>query len=424
MSEKKVYYGWFIVAACLALTVTDGLLLYSFGVFLPYLNEGFGFSRAEGSSVYSVRSVVFALSLIITGRLVDRYDPRAVIFGGGLIAVLGMLLSGFATVPWHLYVTYGVMVGLGDGVLYIPCVAVVSRWFAKKRALAIGIVTTGVPLSGLIVNPLSAWLISSFGVRNSFFILSGIIMCAIMAAFVIRGYPSDKNLKPYGEDEPKLPMGGNSLGEPPQSLNWSVREAVQTPMFWLMYSMYFLGFMTFLIVVIHLFNFAIDSGIPPLLASGAPAFIGVGSIIGRLTISGILTEYLEHRKVLFLCFLFQGSSLLILLCFGEIAAFYVFGAMFGFFYSGWVPMFPTLLGQFFGLRSLGGIYGVFGTSFCVAAVAGPPLAGYIHDIAGNYHYSFSLAVVFCYIAAGAAFFIKAPLRRASTARETMGENSI
>jgi MFS family permease len=230
---------------------------------------------------------------------------------------------------------------------------------------------------------------------------------------VLRGYPKDKGLKPYGEEEElsARQQTGDSLRK---GRDWKVRESIATPVFWLMYSMYFFGFTTFLVIVIHLFNFAIDSGIPPIIASGAPAFIGVGSIIGRLTISGLFTKVLENRKVLFLCFLIQGSSLFIILGLKEVWAFYLFGTIFGFFYSGWVPIFPTLLGNFFGLRSIGAIYGFFGTSFCVAAVIGPPAAGYIHDAIGTYSYAFALCILFCYVAAISSFLIRPPSREAKS----------
>ncbi|HEX9665062.1 MAG TPA: MFS transporter [Thermodesulfobacteriota bacterium] len=408
MLRKKIFYGWYIVGASLILIIMDGLLLYSFGVFLPFLNEEFGFSRAMGSSIFSLRSFVLAFSLTLAGKLVDKYDPRKVVLAGGIIAALGVFSSGLATKGWQLYLTYGLLIGLGDGVLYITCVAVVSRWFVKKRALAIGIITTGIPLSGLITNPLTAWLISSFGVRDAFFSLAGIIMISILSALLLRGYPADKNLKPYGEEN-----GDRSKTQPIQSKiknndDWKALEAISTPTFWFMYSMYFLSFTTFLIVVIHLFNFAIDLGIPPLVASGAPAAIGIGSLVGRIVLSALLTEVIHTTKVLLICFLFQGSSILLILGFGEIWSFYLFGLLFGFFYSGTVPIFPTLLGRFFGLSALGTIYGFFGTSYSVAAIGGPLIAGYIHDVTGTYLYSFILAVVFCYMAASLSFFIKKP----------------
>ncbi len=408
MVRKKIFYGWYIVAASLILIIMDGLLLYSFGVFLPYLNKEFGFSRAVGSSIFSLRSVVLAFSLTLAGRLVDKYDPRVVIVSGGAIAALGMLLSGIATKGWHLYVSYGFLIGLGDGVLYITCVAVVSRWFITKRALAIGIITTGIPLSGLITNPLTAWLISSFGLRSTFFALAGLLTLSTLSALVLRGYPEEKNLRPYGAEEQSTT--GPRQKRSRNNNDWAALEAIATPIFWLMYTMYFFGFTTFLVVVVHLFSFAIDLRVAPLVASGAPAAIGLGSLFGRLVLSALLTEVLESKKVLFFCFLLQGSSIFLLLGVRETWAFYLFGVLFGFFYSGTVPIFPTMLGNFFGLGSLGTIYGFFGTSYCVAAIIGPLLAGYIHDVTGTYFYAFLLSTFFCYAAAISSFFIKPPER--------------
>ena len=409
MSRDKIFYGWYIVGASLILIIMDGLLLYSFGVFLPYLNEEFGLSRAAGSSIFSLRSFVLAFSLTIAGKLVDKYDPRAVIFSGGIIAALGLLLSGFATEEWHLYLFYGFLIGLGDGVFYITCVVVVSRWFVKKRALAIGIITTGIPLSGLITNPLTAWLISTFGVRNAFFALALIIFLSLLSVFVLRGYPEEKKLKPYGEEDNDISRDQTVKAAPKNVEDWKTLEAISTPTFWLMYAMYFLAFTTFLIIVIHLFNFALDLGISPLVASGAPAAIGVGSLIGRVSLSALLTEILDSKRVLFFCFLLQGSSIFLLLAFNETWSFYLFGLLFGFFYSGTVPIFPTLLGRFFGLSSIGAIYGFFGTSYSVAAIGGPLIAGYIHDVTGSYVYPFIIAILFCYLASTLTFLVKAPV---------------
>ncbi len=411
MFGKKIFYGWYIVAASLVIIILDGLLLYSFGVFLPYLNQDFGLSRAAGSSLFSFRSLVQAPAFILAGRMIDRFDPRVVIFGGGLIAALGMFLSGIAETTWQLYISYGFCVGLGDAVLYITCVALVSRWFVKRRALAIGIITTGVPLSGLITNPLTAWLIHGFGVRNALFALGALMLTALMAAFVLRSRPEDKNLRPYGEEGTAADAKTGKKGAPENVNEWTALEAIKTPNYWLMYAMYFLGFTTFLIIVTQFYNFEIDLKVTALAAAGPPAAIGLGSIIGRTVLSSILAEVLEYRKVLLICFLAQGSSVILLLVFDHIWAFYLFGFLFGFFYSAWVPIFPTLLGKFFGLRALGTIYGIFGTSYSIAAIGGPILAGYVHDLTGNYVYPFVFTIVCCCLAATGAFFMKSPVRK-------------
>lgn len=411
MFGKKIYYGWYIVAASLFIIILDGLLLYSFGVFLPYINEEFGFTRAEGSALFSFRSLILAPGFIIAGRLIDKYDPRIVIFGGGTIAALGMILSGFAQNSWQLILFYSVFVGLGDTVLYITCVAVVSRWFTKKRAFAIGIITTGVPLSGLLTNPLTASLINNFGFRHALFALGGIMLVTLLAAFVMRGYPEDIGLKPYGEennDEGDLPNNSSAKNN---SKDWTALEAISTPYYWIMYLMYTFAFITFLIIVTQFYNFEIDLNISALAAAGPPAAIGFGSIIGRTILTSLLAEVLEYRKVLFVCLVAQGSSIFLLLAFDKIWAFYLFGLLFGFFYSACIPIFPTLLARFFGLKAMGTIYGIFGTSYSIAAIGAPILAGYVFDITGSYFYPFLFAIICCYLAAIGTFFLKAPTRK-------------
>jgi len=410
MFGKKIYYGWYIVAASLFIIILDGLLLYSFGVFLPYINDEFGLSRAEGSSLFAFRSLILAPGFIIAGRLIDKYDPRIVIFCGGSIAALGMILSGFAANMWQLILFYSVFVGIGDTVLYITCVAVISRWFTKKRALAIGIITTGVPLSGLITNPLTASLINNFGYRYALFSLGGIMLVTLLAAFVLRGYPKDLGLKPYGEenneDDVALTKGVNTNNDKKE---WTALEAISTPNYWIMYVMYTLAFITFLIIVTQFYNFEIDLNISAIAAAGPAAAIGLGSIIGRTILTSLLAEVLEYRKVLFVCLVAQGSSIILLLTFDQIWAFYLFGVLFGFFYSAIVPIFPTLLAKFYGLKAMGAIYGIFGTSYSLAAIGAPILAGYVFDITGSYFYPFLFAIFCCYLAAIGAFLIKDPV---------------
>lgn len=412
MAKNNIFYGWYIVGASLILIILDGLLLYSFGIFLPSLNDKFSLSEAGGSSIYALRSFVLAFSLAISGRLVDKYDPRIIIFSGGLICAVGLLLSGFADTKLELFLYFGVLIGIGDGVLYITCVTLISRWFIKKRSLAIGIITTGVPLSGLFVPPLTTWLIINNGISIAFFCLSAFMFIAIFASLLLRKSPSDKNLKPYGaEDISSDPQNSNLTSDNNQ--DWKAKEAIKTPVFWLLYVMWLFGFLTFLIIITHLFNYEIHVGIPELLASGAPAAIGLGSIVGRIVLSGILTERIRSERVLLICFFVQGSSILILLLTNDIQYYYLFGLLFGFFYSGWVPIFPMLLGDFYGLKALGSIYGFFGTSFSVAAISGPILAGYLFDRTGSYFYPFLIAIIFCYFAAFLTFFIKKPVKKLS-----------
>lgn len=404
MLRNRFFYGWVIVIAGHMLITLDGMVLYSFGIFLPYLNEAFGLSTAVGSSFFSLRCVCMAFSFVFAGRLIDTHDARYLTFFGGLIGALGFLLSAYANNIWELYITYSVMVGIGDGFLYILPVTVISRWFVKKRALAIGIATAGVPVSGLVVNPLTTWLIESFGYERALVYISVIFTVILCSALLVKNRPEEMGLRPYGENsEDAMKDTGAS--------DWSAKEAFSHSSFWLMYAAFFLGFNTFLIIVVNLFNFSIESGITPLVAAGAPAFIGVGSIIGRIFFSGVITNILSDVRILFVCYFFQASSIILILSVVDVWSLYLFGFLFGLFYSGWVPMFPTILGKFYGLKSLGSIFGIFGTGFSLAAISGPLISGLLFDITQSYHDSLVVATAASFVTAFLVLLIKTPVKK-------------
>ena len=403
MPRNKIFYGWIIVLAGHMLITLDGMVLYSFGIFLPYINETFGLSTAVGSSFFSVRCVCMAFSFVFAGRLIDTHDARYLTFFGGLVGAFGFFLSAYAETVFELYITYSVMVGIGDGFLYILPVTIISRWFVKKRALAIGIATAGVPVSGLVVNPLTTWLIESFGYERALIYLSIIFTTILCSAFLIKSHPEDMNLKPYGEDSEDAKDTGAS--------DWSAREAFSHSSFWLMYAAFFFGFNTFLIIVVNLFNFSVGSGITPLVAAGAPAFIGVGSIIGRIFFSGVVANILKDVRILFVCYFLQAGSIILILLVVEVWSLYLFGFLFGLFYSGWVPMFPTILGRFYGLTSLGSIFGVFGTGFSLAAISGPLISGYLFDMTQSYYNSLVVAMAASFITALLTLLIRTPVKK-------------
>ena len=406
MLRNKLFYGWVIVIAGHLLITLDGMVLYSFGIFLPYLNEAFDLSKTVGSSFFSLRCVCMAFSFVFAGRLIDTHDARYLTFFGGLIAAFGFLLSAHAENIWELYITYSVMVGIGDGFLYILPVTVISRWFVKKRALAIGIATAGVPVSGLVVNPLTTWLIESFGYERALVYLSVLFTAILCSAFLVKSRPEDMNLKPYGENS-------EDAGRDKGASDWSAKEAFSHSSFWLMYVAFFLGFNTFLIIIVNLFNFSIESGITPLVAAGAPAFIGLGSIFGRIFFSGVMTNILSDVRILFVCYFFQASSIILILSVVEVWSLYLFGFLFGVFYSGWVPMFPTILGRFYGLKSLGSIFGIFGTGFSLAAISGPLASGLLFDMTQSYHKPLIVATAVSFVTAFVTLLIKKPVKKKS-----------
>ena len=401
MQKNKFFYGWIIVFAAIFLVFLDGLVLYSFGVLLPSIQAKFEMSKASVNSIFAIRCIVFAFSMIIFGKLIDKHKPEKVIFLGGLITALGLFLTAYSDSKLTLFINYGVLTGLGDGAFYVPAVAVVQRWFNKRRDFAVGLVTAGVPISGLIINPLSAWILSVSSLETTLMSLAGITLICLLPAFLMKQDPKEMGLLPYGGPFPK--------SDDAKSNNWETREATKTSAFIILYSLLFLGMLSFLIVVTLQFDYAISNNLNLLASSIAPASIAAGSFCGRL-VTGYIADFINRNKILFAVFLGQGLSVLILLNGNSLLHYCLFGFFFGFSYGGWIPIFPSLLKDFFGKKHVGQIFGVFGTGFSISAIIGPPLAGYLVDEFNTYHYGFYICILACLIAAMLALLIKKPIK--------------
>ena len=219
MQKNKFFYGWIIVFAAIFLVFLDGLLLYSFGVLLPSIQAKFEMSKAAVNSIFAIRCIVFAFSMIIFGKLIDKHRPEKVIFLGGLITAVGLFLTAYSDTKLTLFLNYGVLTGLGDGAFYVPAVAVVQRWFNKRRDFAVGLVTAGVPISGLIINPLSAWILSVSSLETTLMSLAGITLIFLLPAFLMKQDPKEMGLLPYGGPFPK--------SDDAESNNWETKEATK-----------------------------------------------------------------------------------------------------------------------------------------------------------------------------------------------------
>ncbi len=401
MKNKKIFYGWFIILGAFLLIYLDGLLLYSFGVLLPSIEIKYNLSNTFVASIFSVRCLVFAFSMIIFGKLTDKYKPEKVIFFGGMISALGMFFTAYSDSTLALFLNYGVLTGLGDGAFYVPAIVIAQRWFNKKRDFAVGLATTGVPISGLTVNPLSAFILENSNLETTLIILSAITFIFLFGAFLMKESPEELGLEPYG--------GPFSQEENDVENSWTSSAAIKTLSFNLLYIQLVLGMLSFLIVVTFQYDLALDRGFDILTSSLAPASIAAGSFFGRI-VTGYLSDYISRNKILFSVFMGQALSIFIILNTNSITGFILFGICFGFCYAGWIPIFPSKLKDFFGKANSGVIYGIFGTGFSISAIFGPPLGGYLIDKFGTYDYGLYFCIIVCLIAAFLSLIINKPIK--------------
>jgi MFS family permease len=405
------FYGWLMVFAGFLVLMISWGCQFAFSVFLIPLTEHFGWTRANTAGVFSFNYLLFGAGSIFSGKLTERFGPRAVVGFGGALMGTGLLLSATIQNLWQLYLVYGVIIGLGASTTWGPLVATVSRWFIARRGLAMGIMSLGISLGIMVLPPFSRYLITRLGWRMSFVflgVLTGLVITG--TSLLLKRDPEEKGLNPYLENpkrsaEEKIPASSLAAGQ-----DWSLSEALVTRTFWMIFAANLFWLIGFYMVSVHLAAYGTDLGLSPMAAAFAISLIGGGSIFGKVFM-GFLSDRIGPQKVLVFSMLIQGLSILGLVASGSTTWIYLLAVLFGFAYGGIAPQLPVLTAQFFGLSSLGSVFGSLLFSGAVGGAIGPLLGGKIFDLSQSYLWSFSLAGVVVMVSLGLIFLLRPPHAR-------------
>jgi MFS family permease len=405
------FYGWLMVIAGFLVLMVSWGCQFSFSVFLIPLTEHFGWTRANTAGVFSFNYLLFGAGSIFSGKLTERFGPRAVVGVGGALMGAGLILSAAIQNLWQLYLVYGVIIGLGASTTWGPLVATVSRWFIARRGLAMGIMSLGISLGIMVLPLLSRSLITRLGWRMSF-ILLGLLtgLLVIGTSFLLKRDPKEKGLNPYLENpkrstEEKIPTASLATRQ-----DWSFSEALVTRSFWMIFAANLFWLVGFYMVSVHLAAYGTDLGLSPMAAAFAVSLIGGGSIFGKVFM-GVLSDRIGPQKVLVFSMFIQGLSILGLVASGSTTWIYLLAVLFGFAYGGIGPQLPVLTAQFFGLSSLGSIFGSLIFSGAVGGAIGPLLGGKIFDLSQSYFLSFSLAGIVVMSSFALIFLLRPPYGR-------------
>ena len=389
-----IFYGWRIVAAAFTILFTAYGAQYCFGVFFAALLAEFHWSRTGLSGVFSVYTFVYCVSGFPAGRLTDRWGPRVVITGGGIL--LGGALAAMAGVValWQAYVLYGVVAALGMGTAYVPCNTTVVRWFARRRGLASGVAGTGASLGTLVLPPLAQVAVSGLGWRGAYVVSGALVLAVVVGtARVMRRDPESMGLDPDGAAPPPAaataaPTGGLSL-----------RAAMRTRAFWLLGFAYSATWIPVFVPLVHLVPYARDLGHSPLAAAAAISATGAGAVLGRLPM-GVVSDRLGRRPTIAVAMLLQALAFLAFTGARSLPALYATAFVFGFSYGTITALFAAIVGDFFGREQAGSLVGFLFALAGSLAAWGTLGAGAIYDTAGSYRPAFVLAAAFNVLALG------------------------
>ncbi|MBI4330360.1 MAG: MFS transporter, partial [Chloroflexi bacterium] len=252
---------------------------YSFGVFLLPLTLSLDASRGAVSALISIRGVFSGTSSILFGALADKYGPKRIITLGVIVTGLAWVISARSSRLWELYLFFSLMGGLGMGAIYVPILSVVSRWFNRRRALALGILLCSFGVSQTLLPPVFSRLTERFGWESVFGVVGLTILAGgVPAALVVRRDPRESGLFPDGK------AGGDLEGDYQQRErdSWTLKETMGSRTFWQLFVIYFSCAFCFQIVIFHIVARAVDAGVAAGAAALVVSFAGGSSVVGRV----------------------------------------------------------------------------------------------------------------------------------------------
>ena len=358
--------AWVVVwATFVCLAVIFGVS-YSFAAFFENFAKEFAAQRADVSWIFGLCGLVYFVLGAGGGMLADRWGPRLVCMTGMVFIAMGLFLTSLAQSLTTVYLSYGLLVGVGIAFVYTPSIASVQPWFNKRRGLASGIASSGVGAGTLILPVVVSYLLTEINWREALQLMSfGVLMIGLTAGFLLKRAPN---------------LSGNASGQLP---GLTLSAALKTPSFKWLYMGTLLGAPVMFVPFAHISAAARDAGVPDAQAVGLVGLIGIGSLVGRFAI-GWLADRMGRIKTLMLMQGLMGLSYLVWAGAQDPWVFAVFALWFGLSYGSIVSLLPAICMDLFGGRAVSAIIGTLYTGAALGNLLGPVLAGQVFDMTQSY----------------------------------------
>jgi|TARA_B100000315_G_scaffold260434_1_gene321827 MFS family permease len=379
----RIFYGWRIVAAIFViLTFCSGLGFYNHTVMLQALSAERQFPITVTSTAVSLFFITAGVSGLLVARFIEWFDIRITLVCGGIVAGLSLAAIGRVGSVFELYAVY-IVFGIGfsaSGLL--PGTTLVTRWFEKRRAVALAIASTGLSVGGVLITPLSAELIGSVGISKATpwlgaaYILGTVPVCILL----VRAFPEDLGIGMDGEDEPS--MQGYQQG-------LSFRVAMTNRFFWGMALSYIFVMLAQVGGIAHQFGL-LSEQLSARQAGMALAVLPIFSVIGRLS-GGWIVDRISIRGFTSVMMLAQCLALL-MLGLGNSPWMLLAGlACFGVTVGNLLMLQPLLIAEAFGLLHYPRIYSVSNLLTTVGVATGPAAMGWIYAVESTYRWPYAAA---------------------------------
>jgi OFA family oxalate/formate antiporter-like MFS transporter len=368
---------WWIALAGILLQMALGAV-YAWSVFRVPLAKQFNWTISEVTLTFTIAIMVLGFASFFGGLWLKRVGPRVVAMTGGALYGFGVFLASFSYHGlWWLYLTYGVIGGIGLGFAYIVPISVLVKWFPDRRGLMTGIAVGGFGAGALVTAPAATKLIQSVGVLQTFAYLGIAFLIVSVAAGYFMQNPPD-GWKPEGWT-PKE----NQLVQK-AARDFTLGEALKTWQWWALWLLLFLNTSAGISIISQEAPmFQEFTKATAIVAAGMVGVVSIGNALGRVFWAWI-SDMIGRRMTFAVIFILQIALFWILPSLHSVAAVTVIGFIILMCYGGGFGTMPAFTADYFGSANVGSIYGLILTAWGFASAFGPLLIAHMRQSTGTY----------------------------------------
>ena len=397
--QDKIYYGWWMVGAGFVLQAVYAVLVFqSFGAYVAVLRDEFGWSKTLFAAAFAMSRVESGALGPLQGWMVDRFGPRLVMQIGIVIMAAGFFwFSQLDSSVTFLLSFFVISIGAGLAGFMTLTIALV-KWFERRRATALGLMSTGLAVGGLLV-PVLVVAIDSFGWRDTAFV-SGILVLVVglPISFVMRTAPEEHGYHLDGEREPPARARARE-----DSGDFTVRQALRTRAFWFIALGHASAVLIVSAVMVHLVVYINeDLGYSLGAAAAMIALMTAFQMVGQIG-GGFLGDRVNKRLLVVACMALHVFGLLLLANATALWMVAIFAIAHGLGWGGRGPQMAAIRADYFGRASFGTIMGFSSMIIMLGMIFGPLIAGVMADETGTYTAGFTLLAALAGV--GSIFFV-------------------
>lgn len=415
MKSPDGFYGWVNLVVMFFFNIAVYPMMFTFTLCLPVWVKEFSWGRGEISLAQTISLILSGIAAPMVGIFIMKKGAKAAIVIGNLVSVIGLVLLSFQEHIWHLYIYYGVILGLGISIGgMLAMMTVINNWFVMKRPMALSVSMASMGLGSIFLKPSLMILIDTIGWRNTYLLTAGavLLLCVILPALLLVNKPEDLGQVPDGPSSLK-PQKATPGGSPPPKLyktpvDFTAKEAMRTPTMWLLIGFSVVQWAVIQVIVTHNFPFLSDIGISSVQAALAAGILGPVMSASQLGVGFLGLKFKMHSlAVVSICIAIVGFAIMLFTKSMGVAIVYnvVLGVGFGIQAIAMGNLIPDYFGRTEFPKMMG--YTMPFTTFLSAFSS--PAAGFIWDKTGSYIPAFQLCIALLILGLLFVFFARPPV---------------